>query len=131
VLTGLDPAARRGRAVAILIDSRRGPVFGQCFATDGMLQGDSFACLPEALHEHLPDGPLLLAGDGTVLVAEAGPALLPSQTQLAAGPQSIRAEWVARFAAGLPAAEIARRPPAPLYLRPPDVTHAKTAPEAK
>lgn len=111
-LAGTDPASRQGRRVAVLIDSRRGPVFGQIFDADGRAEGDACSIEVEAVAAWLSDPETLLTGDGVALLPGAHDSKVAR----------IRPEAVALAAARLPVAEAVRRPALPLYLRAPDVT---------
>jgi len=116
-----DPAARRGRTLAVLIDARRDDLFVQAF--DAALEPLTApgACRPEALAATLPEGPLLLAGDA---VAQGRSALKAAGRDLAVAesPAQVDAAVVARLAAARPLPGPDAPPPRPLYLRAPDVT---------
>ncbi len=104
----------------MLIDSRRGPLFGQCFDAHGVA-GPAFTCQTRELSQHLPQGPLTLAGDGVRLLQADE---LPPAALVASDSIYIRAVAMARFAASLDRQTALRRAAEPLYLRPPDVTRA-------
>lgn len=119
----LPEAARRGRTLAVLIDARRADLFLQCFDAAGApldpADEPPSAVLPEALPACLPAGPLLLAGDG---VAQALPFLTGREATPLDTVEHADATVLARLAAAMPLPEPGAPPPAPLYLRPPDVT---------
>ncbi len=116
-----DPAARRGRTLAVLIDAKRDDLFVQAF--DAALEAlTAPAALPPAgLHEHLPEGPLLLAGDA-VGQARAGLESAGRDLAVAESPAQVDAAVVAALAAARPLPGPDAPPPRPLYLRAPDVT---------
>lgn len=114
---------RKGRTVLIAVDSRRAEPFLQLFDADLAATGEPALLEPSAVPSWLPRGPLLVAGDGARLLE---PVL------------EGRADVVFAAGSGIPDAAVvaalgARRadglPPQPLYLRAPDVTLPKTAPE--
>lgn len=106
-------ASRSGRTVVVVIDSKRAEIYAQPFDQDLRPLAEPAAIAPEAV-AGLAAGPAVVVGDG---VARLGP--LPADWLVLAA--AVDAGQVARlaaerFAAGRPL------PPAPLYLRPPDVT---------
>jgi tRNA threonylcarbamoyladenosine biosynthesis protein TsaB len=110
----------KGRALAILLESKRDDFFLQLFDCDREPVSKAAAVASADLSAALPKGPLLLAGDAAArarsLVAQHDDVLV------AAGEAAIDAAAVARLASSraLPSDGAAR--PAPLYLRAPDVT---------
>jgi tRNA threonylcarbamoyladenosine biosynthesis protein TsaB len=112
-LAGLAPERRRDRPVAIVIDSRRGPVFLQIFGPDGAPLGEPAQIEPADLPTLLPAGPVAIGGDGLALLGDPTP------------PDRIRAADLARLAAGFGTQEPHPVPAHPLYLRPPDVTQPR------
>ena len=119
-------AARRERAdhpVFAIIDSGRAELFAQAFDRAGEPDGAPLVATPAALIARMGAEPVLLAGDGAALVADA----------LKEGRSAARAELVAAgpidpaLVGELAAAELRRlrpgetpAPPRPIYLRPPD-----------
>ncbi len=122
VLAGLGDEQRLERPVAVAIDSRRGPVFAQLFDPDLKPSGSAASVEPDAFEAWLPDGPVLVLGDGTPALAA-----LQHRAEVEIGPlpSRIRATDLARHAAALGPAAFGRLPATPLYLRPPDVTVPK------
>jgi tRNA threonylcarbamoyladenosine biosynthesis protein TsaB len=107
-------------AVAVAIDSRRAELFVQIFAAAGIALGPPIAAAPADLVGVLPDGRLVLAGDGAARAAAALTAA--GRMALVSGVASPDARHVARVAlrrwldGGVsPALR-------PLYMRAPDVT---------
>jgi tRNA threonylcarbamoyladenosine biosynthesis protein TsaB len=109
-----------GAAVVVAIESRRAELFVQIFADSGIASGPPMAVAPEDLAAVLPDGRLVLAGDG----AERAAAALTAAGRAIAvsGVAAPDARHVARVAlrrrlqgGAVPALQ-------PLYLRAPDVT---------
>jgi tRNA threonylcarbamoyladenosine biosynthesis protein TsaB len=114
------PRQEPASAVAVVIDSRRGPVFLQCF---GALYGTASApCQvePGETADLLPPGHVMIVGDATPLLGSHLSPMAAIQTAT-----HIDAAALARLAGGL----LPWRPdfvaPVPLYLRPPDVTHPR------
>lgn len=105
-------APRTGRSIVAAIDARRGDVYLRAYGAGGHPLGPALAVALADLASHLPTGPCVAVGPGAALVANVRPdvivhpgdALPPIEVVLALG-----------LAAPLP-----DRPPAPLYLRPPD-----------
>lgn len=115
---GTDPAARLGRTLVALIDSRRGDVFMQAFDAEVMPLSEPASVDPAVLDAVLPAGPLLLAGDAAPAALDL---LLKSgrDAVLAANSESPDPVMVARLAAARARPE---GPVTALYLRAPDVT---------
>lgn len=115
----IPQAERHGRAVLVAVDSRRAEPFLQLFDAALAPLGEPVLLTPAAVPAWLPDGPLLVAGDGAGLLA----AVLAGRPEVAfaAGPglpdAAVAAALGAQRAEGLP--------PQPLYLRPPDITLPK------
>lgn len=113
------PAARAGRKLVVALDSKRRELYLQAFGADGGALGKGALVAPEAFAAWVPEGRLILAGDGAPRLAAA---LGPDRARLAPGPGMTDAADVARLAAqawqpGIPPAR-----PQPLYLRAPDTT---------
>ena len=109
-----------GEIRVAVIDAKRAEVYVQAFRDGGPL-GPGRACLPEALDEALPPGPLRLLGDGAALAAPALRAAGRSVAVAQPADPCLAAE-VARLAAARPLPEAGAPPPGPLYLRGADVT---------
>ncbi len=125
VADAVPNAAFAGRALAVAIDTKRGDVYLQAFDEARRPLGLGRVAGADEIAALLPQGPLLVAGDGAALVAEA----------LVGDPRDVswegdRAPPDAAAVAALGAALLqdARRagtplPPAePLYLRAPEAT---------
>jgi tRNA threonylcarbamoyladenosine biosynthesis protein TsaB len=126
-------AAAQGEAegaIAVLIDAKRRDLYAQAFGPDLAPLGSPVAVLPEALAAQLPEGPLLLVGDG---VEQALPALRAAgrDPALSKAPGLSDAADVARLAAVAELPPPDRPPPGPLYLRAPDVTLPRDGPSGK
>jgi tRNA threonylcarbamoyladenosine biosynthesis protein TsaB len=121
VLAGIPPERLAGRTAAIVIDTRRGDQFVQLFDAAGAAVGQAQLADDAAL-AHLARGRrLLLAGDGAERAAAmlaGGPAIEVVREAAAIDPAAVAAAAAARPERARPF------PPAPLYLRPPDVTPA-------
>lgn len=122
VAAGLAPTEQR---VAIVIDSRRGPVFAQRFDASLQPGGEPAQLEPEAVAAWLGAGPWHIAGDGVANLAEQA---FPPDVRLDAEPRHIQAADVARAAAARGRAGFDRLPAQPLYLRAPDVSLPKPRP---
>ena len=107
--------------IAVLIDAKRRDLYAQAFDAGLAPLTEPASVHPADLNDKLPNGPLLLVGDG---VPQARATLLGAGRDLAVSRTSglSDAAHVARLAAqtGLPGP--GAPPPRPLYLRPPDVT---------
>jgi len=111
-LAGVEPDLRPVGGIAVLIDSRRGPVFAQGFLSDGTAIDTPRSIDVEAVAAWVGDREILLVGDGA--------ALLPGQS--GDTPTRIHAIDVAKAALVFSLDMIAARSALPLYLRAPDVT---------
>lgn len=111
---------RRGRILLVVLESRRDDIYAQAFTEALRPQAEPLALLPAALAARFAGQALLVAG-------EAAPRALPalraagSDLRAASTPGLPDAAVVAALAAAR-SGEARRTPPAPLYLRPPDVT---------
>jgi len=114
------PAERAGRTLLVLLDAKRAEVYAAAYDQAGACLLEGRLVAPDALAALLPAGPLLLAGDA---VAQALPALAAAgrASPVAGAAEAADAAVLARLAAALPL-PAERRPPQPIYLRPPDVT---------
>ena len=117
------PPDRRTASVAVVIDSRRGPVFTQLFTSDGRAARDPTSVEAAQFPSWLPTGPVFLAGDG-----------VPSLEFLRDHPSITMPIMPDFIHARVLAFEGAKRsldpaaPLRPLYLRAPDVTLPKPPP---
>lgn len=121
-------AERDGRRLLVAVNGKRRDVFAQTFTADGAPEGDGASLDPGAGLDVLPEGRLLIAGDGTPQLRAA----LADREDAGDGPEA-RIRFSAAVAppdAGL-VAEIGAEtilseggktsePPRPLYIRPPD-----------
>lgn len=105
---------RGGEALVAAVDSKREEIFVQVFDDSFQALTEPFAATPSAAIDRLPEGSLLLAGDGT----EGLCALLGDRARMSrSGPP--RASAFARLAAGrVVPGHVAS--PRPFYMRPPD-----------
>ena len=121
VAAAVPAAQRRGRVLAVLLDSKRADLYAQALDPDLTPLTEPGAVAPEALDAALPPGPLTLAGDaagtGEDALRAAGRDVLR-----AGSPGMVDAARVAALAAARPLPNAGTPPPGPLYLRPPDVT---------
>jgi tRNA threonylcarbamoyladenosine biosynthesis protein TsaB len=119
VLESLPASATAGRAVAVVMDSKRGDLFAQFYDAGRRPVSAPAIVAPESILAVAPPLPLVVAGDGAALVQPHLPA--GADISVMAVPH-IDAAHVAALAARLTAPELL--PPVPLYLRPADVTVA-------
>jgi tRNA threonylcarbamoyladenosine biosynthesis protein TsaB len=117
VAAAVEPA---GEAIVVAIDSRRAEFFLQVFAADGIAAGPPIAVAPGDLAASLPEGGLILAGDGAGRAAAALAA--PGRAVRLSGIAAPDARDVARVALRHRIGGGALSPLRPLYLRAPDVT---------
>jgi len=117
IWAGIPEAERTGTPVLVLVDSRRAEPFGQLFDASGIPVGAPTALSPVETVALTPAGPLLVAGDG-LPIARAALERRPD-TRFAAGDGVPDAGWVASIGA---TREPGEEPPAPSYLRAPDIT---------
>lgn len=101
--------------VAPVIDARREQVYAALYNAAGAAVMEPFVATPEAAHERLRAA----AGGKKFVLTGSGAPLLDSYW---GGGAEIDAKTVARIAANAPPPA---RPPAPLYLRPPDAKPGK------
>lgn len=120
VAAAIPEDLRAGRMVLVVLDSRRPELWVQPFAADLTPIADIQAMTADELTSWAADlGPLVLAGDGAVLVAAALPDAILASVRTDATQVALLAEHRWPRQATLPAE--------PLYLRPPDVTLATPA----
>ncbi len=128
-------SAGGARALVVVIDAKRSDLYVQAFesapgAVPGTVPGTDLtpatparAMAPADLDDFLPRGPLRLAGDA-VETALAALEAAGRDVVAAAAPGQADAALFAALAAARPLPETATPPPAPIYLRGPDVTLA-------
>ncbi|HLI10110.1 MAG TPA: tRNA (adenosine(37)-N6)-threonylcarbamoyltransferase complex dimerization subunit type 1 TsaB [Alphaproteobacteria bacterium] len=120
VAHGTRADERRCRTLLVLLESKRQDLYAQAFGETLLPAGDPGAWLPEGLAATLAGQSLLLAGDAAGRAASAL-AAAGCDIRHTTAPAHPDAAVVAALAA-MRAASASRSPPAPLYLRPPDVT---------
>ncbi len=110
------PAARAGRSLAVALDARRGELYVQAFDAALDPLGPPAVLDAAAAADGLPDGPLLLAGDGAPALAAALGAR--PGVEVAEEPRLPDAAGLARLAARrMAAGPLPAHPPRPLYIR--------------
>lgn len=127
VAGGLPAEEREGRSVLIAVESRREDIFIQWFDRELIPVGEARSVRPADLV--LPDGPVLVAGDGAARLNSLlgvstgnGGMAMNRDVRFASGKGFPDAADVARLVAQRGADAAATAPPQPFYLRPPDVT---------
>lgn len=122
VAAAVPEVERSGRSMVVLLDAKRSDLYLQNFAPGG-----APLCLPQCvdpakLNDLVPSGPLLVVGSG---VDQALPGLkdrVDEDVLVSSSSGQADAAVVAAIAAGRQIPEAGSSAPAPLYLRPPDVT---------
>lgn len=119
VAAAVEETRRRDLPLAVLLDAKRAEIYLQVFAPGLAPVGPALSLLPEALPSALPQGPLVVAGDGVERVRGEleRPGLL-----VVPGAGHAEAARFAGFVAARPLPPPDAPPPRPLYLRGPDVT---------
>lgn len=112
-------AAIAERSLVVALESKRAELYLQDFGREGRAQREGALVAPAAFSSWVPQGPLLLAGDGAPRLAEA---LAPGQATIAPGTEAAEAADVARLAAAAWEPGLRLPPLRPLYLRAPDTT---------
>lgn len=120
-LAALAGAVEGAALIAPVIDARRGQVYAGLYGEKGETRLAPFVSNPEealkTIVEKSEEAPVVLVGSGTPLLSG-----IPQGWRCHDGDQEIDAKIVARLAGSAPAPN---RPPAPLYLRPPDAKPGK------
>ena len=118
---GVPAAERAGRTLVVALDAKRSDVFVQLYDVHRAPCGGPWSLAPSDLARHLPTGALILAGDGAEQVRDALRAARGGDLAVATTCGPADAAWLASHAATLPLPASDAPPPAPLYLRAPDV----------
>jgi tRNA threonylcarbamoyladenosine biosynthesis protein TsaB len=126
VARGTHAEERAGRVLVVLLESKRADLYAQLFEGGLAPAGEPFSAEPRALATKLAGRKLLLAGDGARR-AEAALAEAACDLRFSQAPGLPDAALLAALAAER-AGAASLRPPAPLYLRRPDVTMPASAP---
>ena len=117
---GTSVEERAGRRLLVLIESRRSGLYAQTFTDALAPESEAVALPPNEIAARFAAGPLLLAGDGVerLMPTLAGRDGVP---RVASNASFVDAAVVASLAAER-AAAASSEPPAPLYLRGPDIS---------
>lgn len=121
VAEALPAGARAGRCLAVAIDTKRGDVYLQISDRALAPVGAARVVQPRDVAAALPAGPILVAGDGAALLAEAL-AARAAEIAFDPSPRPPDAVVVARLGAAALARGAPLPPPVPLYLRAPEAT---------
>jgi tRNA threonylcarbamoyladenosine biosynthesis protein TsaB len=125
IAAGIHAATRRGRAVAVAIDTKRGDVYLQSFDATLAPLGPGRVAGAADIAALLPAGPLFLAGDGARLadtaLAGSGRDFVLAET-LAPPDAATVAALGAEILSAARSAGAPLPPPEPLYLRAPEAT---------
>jgi tRNA threonylcarbamoyladenosine biosynthesis protein TsaB len=124
VATAVPAAECQDRGLVVALDSKRSELYLQSFGADGQPLGPGALVAPAAWRGWVPEGALLLAGDGAPRLAQA---LGERDAALARGPGAADAAHVARLGAAAWRPGLRPPVPRPLYLRPPDTTSPRRA----
>ncbi|HEV8029221.1 MAG TPA: tRNA (adenosine(37)-N6)-threonylcarbamoyltransferase complex dimerization subunit type 1 TsaB [Stellaceae bacterium] len=111
--------ARSGRRLVVALDSKRKELYLQSFDLEGVADGEGALVAPEAFATWVPEGPLIVAGDGAPRLAAT---LGEPRAWLTPGSGMVDAADVARLAAATWRPGVRPPRPRPLYLRAPDTT---------
>lgn len=119
-------AGNEGQPTLAVVETKRADIYAQYFSADG--SSAPVACPLDHLPALVGGKSVLLCGDGHL---RARPVLEAAgiECRMHDGPGQPQAEWVARLAQGRiddEGAAVFDVPPAPLYLRPPDVSPPKS-----
>lgn len=118
VAAGVAAEERRGRPLAVVLESKRDELFLRCFAADGAPLGPAFMAAPQDAAAALIPGPLLLAGDAAWRLAP----FLADRAALADSAALPALDDVAGLALAAWRPGERPSPPRPVYLRAPDTT---------
>jgi tRNA threonylcarbamoyladenosine biosynthesis protein TsaB len=124
IASGVPAEERKHRTLVVLLDAKRRDLYVQAFAPTGAPAGAPVALLPDAIAGALPEGPLVLAGDG-LPQAEAALRDAGRDLRLSSAPTLVDSARLAALAAARGLPHDSATGPRPLYIRPPDVTPAK------
>ena len=127
VVSAVPADEAEGRTIVAALESKRREVYLQAF--DALCQPKSEPGLiaPEDVPARLPPGPLLLVGDASERLLEA---LDGRDCRLSGAPGLSDAGRIAALVVARPLPDVAAPPPAPLYLRAPDVSRPAAASQA-
>ncbi|MFD2204775.1 tRNA (adenosine(37)-N6)-threonylcarbamoyltransferase complex dimerization subunit type 1 TsaB [Kiloniella antarctica] len=118
------------QVLAVLIDAKRADIFVQCFSTDLSALTEPFSIAPEKMASQLPEGSLLLLGDGVDQVvsalSEAGRKIVVSKVN-----PSVDAQYLLNIAIERKLFTHDQGRISPLYLRAPDVSLPKPKPPVR
>ncbi|MDH3472070.1 MAG: tRNA (adenosine(37)-N6)-threonylcarbamoyltransferase complex dimerization subunit type 1 TsaB [Rhodospirillales bacterium] len=121
VAASVPEPERCGRRLAVLIDARRLELYMQIFDEELAPYGAPSCVAPAGLRDALPAGPLVLAGDAVDQGLAGLAGARGKDITVCRRAAATDAAEVARLAAARPLPAAGAAPPAPLYLRPPDV----------
>ena len=122
VAAAVPEPERPGRSMIVLLDAKRSDLYMQTFDSGGAPLSSPGCAEPSELIDLIPSGPLVLVGSA---VAQGLPDLqdrVDEDLLVSSAPGQADAAIVATIAAGRPVPGSGTPAPAPLYLRPPDVT---------
>ena len=119
VAEAVPETERANRRLVVLLDSKRGDVFVQEFASDRTAVGSPTILSPDAVLHRVASGSFILAGDGIFVIRSQLDAAGPDVEYSAVNGRA-DACWVAQLAARS-IAERTGLPATPLYLRAPEL----------
>ena len=119
VVSGVPAVEAEGRAIVVVLESKRHEVYLQVFDPDHEPLSSPCLIAPEDAPAVLPPGPLLLLGDAQDRLHDA---LGARDWRVSEAPSLSDAGLIAALAAARPLPAAGEPLPAPLYLRTPDVT---------
>ncbi len=125
-IAALVPAAERAaRRLVVALDSKRAELYLQGFHRDGTPIDGGALVAPRDIAHAIPEGPVLVAGDGAARFAAALPG---RDVAIAPATEHADAAALAQLAAGRWAPGLRPPPPQPLYFRPADTSRPRAAP---
>ncbi|OUS12851.1 tRNA (adenosine(37)-N6)-threonylcarbamoyltransferase complex dimerization subunit type 1 TsaB [Rhodospirillales bacterium 47_12_T64] len=127
VLARAVPAVEKSsdQVVTVLIDAKRADVFVQCFNSKLQTYSEPFAATPEQIVTRLPEGKLLLVGDGVDQVTSTLKAA-GKDIQISGANPRANAQHLLNIVVERKLFEQEQGRISPLYLRAPDVSLPKT-----
>jgi tRNA threonylcarbamoyladenosine biosynthesis protein TsaB len=117
VAAAVPAPEQKGRTLVVALESKRAELFLQVFGAGSAPLGEPRLLAPEAAAAELPDGSLLIAGDGAGRLASALPAGRFVTSRITHADARSLLELAERAESGM-------RPPSALYLRPPEAKPA-------
>ncbi|HYM03329.1 MAG TPA: tRNA (adenosine(37)-N6)-threonylcarbamoyltransferase complex dimerization subunit type 1 TsaB [Stellaceae bacterium] len=126
VAASVDTEMQADRSLIVALESKRAELYLQVFGADGAARGEGALVAPGDVADWLPDGGLLLAGDGAARLAAA---IADRHPAMAPGLGIPDAADIAKLAVVAWRSGKRPAPLRPLYLREPDATVPQSRPQ--